>query len=94
MRIDLHIDRLILEGLPAAELEEPKLRAAIQAELIRLLKAQGLSNELKRGVAVPGIKGGTVDRRGGNAGGLGQSVARAIHAGIGGSTKLSKGASQ
>jgi hypothetical protein len=37
MSISLHIERLILEGLPVASNSGPQLQAAVEAELTRLL---------------------------------------------------------
>lgn len=37
MNISLHIERLILEGLPITSNSGPQLRAAVEAELTRLL---------------------------------------------------------
>jgi hypothetical protein len=86
MRIDLHIERLILDGLPVTSLQGPQLRAAIEKELARLLVEQGLSDELRGGIAVPGVRAGSIrfgrDERPER---LGQSIARAVHEGIGNS---------
>lgn len=45
MNIDLHIERLVLDGLPIAWHERPQLQAAVEAELTRLLTESGLSRQ-------------------------------------------------
>jgi hypothetical protein len=81
MNIELHIERLVLDGLPA-EGSSAALREAIQMELARLLRSRGLSHELRGGIAVPRVRGGTVGIEHQPAK-LGQSIARAVHEGIG-----------
>jgi hypothetical protein len=84
MKIHLHIDRLILEGLPATSRQGPQIRSAIQEELTRLLEAHDLSEELRGGISVPRIRAGTMQ-----VGAesqpvkLGTSIARAVHEGLG-----------
>lgn len=86
MRINLHIERLILEGLPVTSLQGPQLQAAIEKELTRLLALHGLSDELRRGTALPRVRAGTIQLGKDNQPArLGQSIARAVHEGIGGS---------
>jgi hypothetical protein len=56
MRINVHIERLILDGLPVTSLQGPEVGAAIETELARLLLGQGLSDELRQGATVSGLK--------------------------------------
>ena len=44
MNIRLHIERLILDGLPVNSVQSPQVKAAVEAELTRLLTADGLHN--------------------------------------------------
>ena len=37
MRINVHIERLILDGLPVTSLQGPEVGAAVETELARLL---------------------------------------------------------
>jgi hypothetical protein len=86
MKIHLHIDRLILEGLPATSRQGPQIRSAIQEELTRLLEAHGLSEELRGGISVPRIRAGTMQvGAGSQPGKLGTGIARAVHEGLGSS---------
>jgi len=85
MRIKLHIERLVLDGLPASGADGPRLRAAVEAELARLLATGGLSRELATGGAVPQLPAPAISvDRGEQPGALGRAVARSVHAGIGG----------
>jgi hypothetical protein len=56
MKINLHIERLILDGLPVNSHDGPQVRAAVQAELSRLLGSQGFSEELQAGGAFPAVR--------------------------------------
>lgn len=60
MSIHLHIDRLVLEGLPLSQGDGPLLQAALESELTRLL-GDGLSGELAKGAAVPRLKAQGID---------------------------------
>jgi hypothetical protein len=57
MRINLHIQRLILEGLPVTATQHPRVQAAVESELARLLGMGGLSQQLHAGGAVPHTRG-------------------------------------
>ncbi len=58
MKINVHIERLILEGLPVSSWQGSQIRSAVQKELTRLLLAGGLPDELRGGIALPGIQAG------------------------------------
>jgi hypothetical protein len=84
MKMNVHIERLILEGLPASSAQGPQIGSAIQKELVRLLAAQGLTDELRGGVAVPHIRAGVIQLGAENQpANLGNSIAQAVHEGIG-----------
>jgi hypothetical protein len=85
MRIDVQIERLVLDGLPVTSLQIPMLRQAMELELARLLKTHGLSQELRQGGAMPRVKGGALQLAGDNPHAqLGRWIARAVHEAIGG----------
>jgi len=85
MNINVHIERLILDGLPVAGHHAPLVQAAVEAELARLIVAEGLGPALKSGggatpsVSAPGIQftGDSSPTQ------LGQQIARAVYGGIG-----------
>lgn len=84
MKINLHIDRLVLDGLPIDHHHGPLVKAAVEAELSRLLTANGLANSLLTGGATPSVPAPGIevssDR---NPAQLGQQIGRAIYGGIG-----------
>jgi len=46
MNVRVHIDRLILEGVPVDSARRPDLKAAVEAEIARLVAEQGIAPEL------------------------------------------------
>ena len=85
MKINLHIERLVLDGLPLSSREGPQVRRAVQAELSRLLATGGFSQELRSAGAVPRIGAGVVHvARESSPRKLGSQIARALHQGMGG----------
>jgi hypothetical protein len=83
MRIRLHIERLVLDGLPATD--RARLRAAVESELARLLAAGGLGRGLAAGGAMARLSAPPIRlERSGRPDALGRAVARSVHARIGG----------
>lgn len=84
MRINVHIERLVLEGLPATAHQAAEIQRAVETELAGLLARGGLSRELRGGIAVPRVRAGILqlgpDNRPAQ---LGRGIARAVHSGIG-----------
>lgn len=84
MKIDLHIERLVLDGLPVGSAQAPAIGAAIQTELTRLLSTHGLSSELRSGVAVPQVRGGALDlKTSDKPATLGRGIAQAAFGSVG-----------
>ena len=84
MKIELHIERLVLDGLPVSRLHAPLVRAAVERELTGLLTSGGLSHELRSGGAVPSMRAGNIQvEEGSQPGKLGQQIARAVYGGVG-----------
>jgi hypothetical protein len=84
MNINLHIERLVLDGLTLERGQEPLVRAAVEAELARLLTAHGLSSSLMSGGATPHLRAGQISLSGeSSAHQLGHQIARAVYRGIG-----------
>ena len=88
MNINVHIERLILDGLPVSHRERPVLQAAVEAELVRLLSVDGLAPHLLTAGAIPCMSGGSIQPSSdGNPNILGQQIAQAVYGEIGGSKK-------
>jgi len=84
MNIELHIERLILDGLPVERSQRPHLQAAVEAELTRLLAENGLAAELQTGGAVPSVRADAMQFKSGNTPmQWGQQIARSVYSGIG-----------
>lgn len=84
MKINVHIEHLILEGLPVTNLQGPAVQRAVEMELGRLLASGGLSEELLSGGAVPQVRAGALPLgRENQPAKLGQGIARSVHEGIG-----------
>jgi hypothetical protein len=88
MNINIHIERLVLDGLPISHSQRPLVQAAVEAELARLLAADGLAPNLQAGSVLPYVPGGSIQLASdGNPKRLGQQIAQAVYGGIGGSGK-------
>lgn len=85
MKIDLHIERLILEGLPITSGQRSQVQAAVETELTRLLTANGVSTNLLSGGVWPRIPVGSIQLTNDNTpANLGRQIAQAVYKGIGG----------
>ncbi len=81
--IHLHIDHLILEGLPIDRAQGPAIQAAVEAELSRLLTEQGFGGELQQGGAVPSVHANGIQLSSTtNASNLGQQIAQSVYSGM------------
>ena len=84
MKINLRIERLILDGLDVAPHERHALQAAVESELARLLAVDGLNHELTAGGAWPSLVAAPVQVANGNGPErVGHQIARAVYKGIG-----------
>jgi hypothetical protein len=84
LNIELHIERLVLDGLTATPRERTQIRAAVETELSRLLSEGGLAHELAGGIALPSLAADNIQLpQGGNPWQLGEQIARAVYSGIG-----------
>lgn len=84
MNINLHIERLILDGVPVKHRQRPLLQATIETELVRLLAAGELASNLLVGGSLPQVPAGTIQLTDeNNPTPLGQQIAQAIYGGIG-----------
>jgi hypothetical protein len=83
MRIKVHIERVVLEGLPVSSHDAQRVQRALTAELERLIAAREISGDLRSGGAVPSVQGvelrlptHTSPRE------LGRQIARSVHRGL------------
>jgi len=84
MNIRLHIDRLILDGLLVNSVQSPQVKAAVEAELTRLLTADGLNNEIRGGGAVPRVPANAFHlSQHDSPTRVGRQIAQSVYGGIG-----------
>ena len=84
MKINVHIERLILDGLPITRSQGQFLQATVEAELARLLAANGLAPGLRISGAMRSVPAKSIHLTQGNdPGHLGQQIAQAVYGGIG-----------
>ena len=82
MKIHLHIDRLVLDGVAVDQ--HRILRRALEQELASRLMQGGLSLDLRSGGAVPSMRGSAIELgQGSNPTRLGAQIAGAVYRGIG-----------
>lgn len=90
--IQVHIERLILDGIAVPYGQRPQLQAALEAELGRLLAEGGLASGLTQGGAAPAVAGGNIQLTQGNEPGvLGRQIAQAAYGAIGTPEKVATG---
>ena len=84
MSVRIHIERLVLDGLPLSPAEGPLVKAAVEAELTRLVAEGTLRPEVLAGGEIGRQTGGVVRMaEGGTARETGAGIARAVYGGIG-----------
>ena len=83
MSIKLHIERLVLDGLPVTRSQGPMVQAAVESELARLLAEGGLAQELATGGAVPSVRADTICSAERSPARIGRQIAGAVYGGIG-----------
>jgi hypothetical protein len=83
MNIKLHIERLVLDGLPVTRSQGPQVQVAMEAELARLMAEGGLAQELTTGGTVPAVRADTISSSGSSPAQIGRQIAKAVYGGIG-----------
>lgn len=81
MNINLHIERLILDGIDFSPSQRQQLRVAVEAELARLLGDGAVLTDV-RGGAVPSISSHAIELNN-NPTEFGKQVAGSVFGGIG-----------
>jgi hypothetical protein len=84
MNINLHIERLVLDGLPVGRLQASQVQAAVEAELTRLLTEHGLASHLQNGLTTPSVNGNLLSLSANrNPAHIGIQIAQSVYGGIG-----------
>jgi hypothetical protein len=84
MNVRLHIERVVLDGLPVSVGSGPQVQAAIEAELGRLIAAGGVSPAFRARQVLPAIRARDVQMTaGGDHAELGRQIAASVYGGVG-----------
>jgi len=84
MNINLHIERLILDGLPLEAKDSAAFRAAVEVELARLLTQNTDAANWQTGGAVPSVRADAIQLKAESSPAqIGQQIAGSIYGGIG-----------
>lgn len=83
VNINLHIERLVLDGVPVGPGQAARVQAVVEAELARLLAADGLGPSLTSGGAMPYAQGDAIQlANDSNPTYLGTQIAQAAYGGL------------
>ena len=81
--INIHIDRIVLDGLSVPNHQKFEFKAAVETELVRLFTDNGLAIRLQTSSAMSHISAGDIKLAdNSNPINLGQQIARAVYGGI------------
>jgi hypothetical protein len=84
MNINLHIERLVLDGITLAPNQRHLLQASVEAELTRLLGEGGLNSQLSEGLSLPRLQAPQVNINPTTSPAhLGQQIAASVYQNIG-----------
>jgi hypothetical protein len=84
MNIVVHIERLILDGIPLPQQHRPLVQTAMEEELARLLALDGLASDFQQSHVQQRIQAGVLEVKDTDEPAvLGRNIARAVYKGIG-----------
>ena len=83
MNVHLHIEQLVLDGLPIASGQGALVQAVFQAELAQLLSDGGLAHGLQEDATLPHVRADAIQSTSGDPIQLGQQIARSVYGSIG-----------
>ena len=75
--IELHIEELVLDGLPLTCSQGPEVQAAVKTELARLLSEQGLRRSSAG--TIPNLSTGTIQLTNNKPAHLGDQIAQSVY---------------
>ena len=80
MKINLHIERLVLDGLPIAHHHGPQVQTAVERELARLFAAEETLCRLNfTSGATPRVSAPNINALSGNPVRTGEQIAQVVH---------------
>ena len=83
MNINIDIEKLVFEGMAMSPSQQRLLQAAVEAELARLLRTEGIPDNWQAGGVVPLVPSGAIQLKlGTNPTQMGQQIAQGIYGGM------------
>ena len=83
MNINVHIERLVVEGMARSAAHPEQLQQAVEAELRLLFQDGKIGIQLRRGISLPRIEAASLEGKGSiGSRDLGCRIARSLHAGL------------
>jgi hypothetical protein len=82
VNVNLHIERLVIDGAALAPGGKRQLQVAVEAELTRLIARDGIAPEYRAGGATPALPAATIGVPSKNPAQFGVQIARAVHGGL------------
>ena len=83
VNINLHIERLVLDGVKVLPGQHHLLQITLASELARMLTDNGLSSSFVQGAFLPRMSTSGIQLTGNKPMELGQQIARSVYGGIG-----------
>lgn len=83
MNINLHIQKLVLDGVDIASGQNDLLQASVTNELTQLFNGGGLASNLVAGVSLSGVTTNSIQISDKTPQSLGQQIAQSVYGGIG-----------
>lgn len=83
MKLNLHIERLVVDGVAIAPGQSHLLQTAVANELHRMLMESGISPELAKGAALHQVPADNIHLTNNNPDQIGQQVALSVYGGLG-----------
>ena len=84
MNVTLHIERLVLDGVEIEPGQSALLQAAVEAELVNLIRLGGVAHGIAAGGAIPRVAGHSIQLQSEHGPAeLGRNIAGAVYGGIG-----------
>lgn len=83
MKVNLHIDKLVLDGVGVEPHQRADLKAAVEAELTAALTRNGIGSGLQGGGSLRSVRAGSITVGEQNEPGrLGRQIGQAVYGGI------------
>ncbi len=82
MKVNLHIEKLVLDGITLSAHERTLLHKSVEQHLTRKLTSQGINKNLSAGGAYSRVQAPDIQTHSHGTRGLGRQIASAVHGGL------------